>query len=334
MIIPEDNLDFSDKIKKYDKNILEYNYLNNKSTSSTSFHNKLDIFVNVKTNICNLNQPEISLEEIKNIMDSPKIVLEEEDDDSDEIYFTKISKTDMQTTVSLTKNISFVEKKPEKENNLKKSVNFTTILRKKRGRMRGDESNNKNQKLHCCDDFDNIQRKIQVDFISFLIRLANDALKHVFGPKTKYHFKHVNYEIKKIVNHKYIEYLKECNYSDILQMKISPKNKLFKEDSNKKTFIEVCKFSDILKNIFEKKYLYIFQKYYCGIKNNKKIIDLEGLKILLSPKTKTLFNLLKKNEKYYEKYKNVIKDVYFSDINYISDKKFIISSSFLSNIRE
>ena len=332
MILPEDNLDFSDKIKKYNKKILEYNYLNNKNTSSTSFHNKFDIFVNVKTNIYDLNQFDISLDEIKNIMNGPKIDLEEEDDDSDEIYFTKNSKTDIQTTVSLTKNILFDEKKPEK--NITKNVNFTTILKKKRGRMRRDESNKKITKFHCCDDFDNIQRKIQVDFISFLIRLANDALKHIFGPKTKYHFKHVDYEIKKIINHNYIEYLKECNYSDILQMNISPKNKLFKEDSNKKTFIEVCKFSDILKNIFEKKYLYIFQKYYCGIKNNKKIIDLEGLKILLSPKTKTLFNLLKKNEKYNEKYKNVIKDVYFSDINYISDKKFITSSSFLSNIRE
>ena len=38
-------------------------------------------------------------------------------------------------------------------------------------------------------------------------------------------------------------------------MKISPKNKKFGEDSNKKTFLEVCIRSDILKKIFEKKYL-------------------------------------------------------------------------------
>ena len=333
MIIPENNLDFSDKDKKYNKKVIEYNFLNNKNTSMT-FPNKLDMFINVKTNICNFGQREISLEEIKTIMDGPKIDLEEEEDDnSDELYFTKNYKTDLQSTESLTKNISLVEN-IEKGKYLKKNINFITTLRKKRGRSRKNKSNKKNQKFHCCDDFDNIQRKIQVDFISFLIRLANDALKHIFGPKTKYHFKHVNYEIKKIVNHNYIEFLKKCNYSDILQMNISPKNKLFKEDSNKKTFLEVCKYSDILKNIFEKKYLYIFQKYYCGIQNNKKIIDIEGLKILLSPKTKTLFNLLKKNELYIEKFKNIIKDVYFSEVNYISDKKFIISSSFLSNIIE
>ena len=332
MIIPDDNLEFSDKDKKCNKKIIEYNCLNN-LTDSSSFPHKLDIFINIKTNIYNLEKPDISLDEIKNIMDTPKIDLEEEDDDSDEIYCTKNTKTYTQSTESMTKNISFDENIEKKVDN-KKKVNFTTILRKKRGRMRKDKSNKKIKKYHCCDDFDNIQRKIQVDFISFLIRLANDALKQIFGPKTKYHFKHVNYEIKKIVNHNYIENLKKCNYSDILQMNISPKNKLYKQDTNKKTFIEVCKNSDILTKIFEKKYLYIFQKYYCKIGNDKKTIDLEGLKIILSPKTKTLFNLLKKNENYKEKFINVIKDVYFSEINYISDSKFIISSSFLSNIIE
>ena len=50
------------------------------------------------------------------------------------------------------------------------------------------------------------------------------------------------------------------------------------------------------------------------------------MKIALSPKTKTLFNLLNKNEKNKEKNKNVIKDVYFSELNYINNnnQKFVI----------
>ena len=319
MITQEENLIFSDKEKNDNEKPFEYNFLINQNIP-----NKSDIFIKIKANIFNSNKVEnIPLEEIKNILEGPKIDLEEEES-SEELYFTKNSKTDLQSTCTSTKNISFVE---NKEENFRRNVNFTIILKKKRGRRIKKESNKKNKKCHCSDDFDNIQRKIQVDFINFLIRLANDALKSIFGQKTKYNFKHVNYELKKIVSHNYIEYLKKCNYSDIMQMKISPKNKLFGEDSNKETFIKVCKYSDILKKIFEKNYLYLFQKYYCCLINNKNIIDLEGLKILLSPKTKTLFNLLKKNEPNKAKFLNVVKDVYFSEINYISDKKFITSSS-------
>ena len=39
-----------------------------------------------------------------------------------------------------------------------------------------------------------------------------------------------------------------------------------------------------------------------------------------------VFTLLEKNEVNKEKFKNVIKDVYFSEHNYNSAKKFIISS--------
>ena len=102
-------------------------------------------------------------------------------------------------------------------------------------------------------------------------------------------------------------------------MKISPKFKNFGENSNKETYIEVCKYSTKLKNFFDKNYLYIFQKYYCNIKNEKTIVDVDGMKIAFSPKTKTLFNLLNKNEKNKEKIKNVIKDVYFSEFNYINN---------------
>ena len=277
-------------------------------------------------NILNQKEQNITLEEIKKIMNGTKIHLEE--DYSEEIYFNKNFKTELQTTEFSTKNSSFSENKEDK---FSKIINFITVLRKKRGRK---SKNSNNKKLHGSDDFDNIQRKIQVDFISFLIRLANDALKSIFGVETKFHFKHVDYDLKKIVNHNYIEYLKNCNYSDIMKMKISKKNKKFGENANKETFNEVCEYSDKLKKIFDKKYLYIFQKYYCCLTNSNNSIDLEGLKITLSPKTKALFNLLKKNENNKKKFNDVIQDVYFSEVNYILDKRFITSSSEFSKIEQ
>jgi hypothetical protein len=113
-----------------------------------------------------------------------------------------------------------------------------------------------------------------------------------------------------------------------MKMRISPKNKKFGKYENKDTLTKVCNYSPFLKNFFNNNYLYIFQKYYCTIINNKNKIDLDGFKIILSPKTKTLYNLLIKNESYKEKFNNVVKDVYFSEINYINNKKFVINPSF------
>ena len=325
-MLKEDNLIFEEINDPMDEKPNEsYNYF-------CPFSNKLDAIISIKTNNYNSEESEqMILNDMKNIMNDPKIDLEE--DESEEIYFTKKSKSkiDLQTIDGSTKISSILD---NKEDAFSKNINFKTILRQKRGRKIKEGKKKKNNKCHCSDDFDNIQRKIQVNFISFLIRLANDVLKSVFGPKTKFNFKHVDYELKKIVNHDYIEFLKKCKYSDIMKMKISPKNKKFGEDSNKKTFIEVCMRSDILKKIFEKKYLYIFQNYYCNFLNGKNEIDFEGLKMTLSSKTKTISNLLEKNQSNKEKFKNVVRDVYFSEFNYNSDKKFITSSSLFPPIIE
>ena len=282
--------------------------------------NKRDILLPLDENIINAEMgSKISLKEMENIMkDSPKNEFDE--DDSTDIYFTKSSKIDLQSTDCSTKIFSLTDK-----DEIYKDF-FRTVLHKKRGRKKENEGKTKkNKKCHSSDDFDNIQRKIQVSFISFLVRLANDLLKNIFGQKTKFHFKDVDYELKKIVNHKYIECLKKSNYSDIMKMRISPKNKRFSKFENKETLNKVCKYSPFLKKFFENNYLYIFQKYYCTIINNKKEVDIDGFKVTLSPKTKTLYNLLIKNESNKKKFKSIVEDVYFSEINYINNQKFVIN---------
>ena len=186
---------------------------------------------------------------------------------------------------------------------------------------------NSNKKSHGSEDFDNIQRKIQVHFFKFLICLANDKVVQLFGKKSKYQFKDVKYELKRIVNHKNIEYLKGCKYSDIIQMKISPKNKKFSEDTNKNIYFKITQLSKELKNFFDINYLYIFKKYYFGLKPDEKEINFEGKIIPLSVKTKGFYHLLEKN-KFSNKFNNIINDVYFSDNNYLNNKKFMISNSF------
>ena len=257
------------------------------------------------------------LEEFKKIMDNSKSenTITDGSESSEPIYFIRHSKNESQSTFNTSKNISFTETKDEL---FPKNINFTTVLHHKRGRKSlGKEKKKKYiNRYHSSGDFDNVQRKIQVNFISFLIRLANDAITTVLGKKTKYFFKDVRYELKKVVSHKYVEKLKKCKYSDIIQMKISGKNKKYGENLNKETFLEICKISPELKNFFEKNYLYIFQKYYYGMNNNEDIIDFDGLKVELSPLTKGFLNLLKKNESGKDIFNNVINDVYFSGINY------------------
>jgi hypothetical protein len=287
--------------------------------------NKRDFLLPLNENINTDMGSNISLKEMENIMkDSPKNEFDE--DDSTDIYFTKSSKIDLQSTDCSTKSFSLTDK-----DEIYKDF-FRTVLHKKRGRKKENEGKTKkSKKCHSSDDFDNIQRKIQVSFISFLVRLANDLLKNIFGQKTKFHFKDVDYELKKIVNHKYIEFLKKSNYSDIMKMKISPKNKRFSKFENKETLNKVCNYSPFLKKFFGNNYLYIFQKYYCTIINNKEEVDIDGFKVTLSPKTKTLYNLLIKNESNKKKFKSVVEDVYFSEINYNNNQKFVISPTLQKN---
>ena len=272
----------------------------------------------------------IELNELYNIMEENKRdqEYEEEEDTLDSLYFIKKVKntnTELQSTECLTKaslsqgNTIF----GKKEDFFHKIINFKTVLHHKRGRKeKAGVNKNKSNKYHGLDDFDNIQRKIQVHFINFLIGLANDILRKIFGKKNKLHFKDIKYNLKKIVNLKYVEYLKQCKFADILQMKISPKNKKFGENSNKNTYLKACDSSEELKNKFDKNYLYIFQKYYCDIKKTDKNIDFDGLKIDLSSKTKGCFDLLERNSVYKDKFINAINLVYFSDVNYLTKKKF------------
>jgi hypothetical protein len=320
--IEEKNMFLSNKEKFDNDNYLNF-YSVNKEYLTSNIHNKPVAFPLTIYSL-NLNEPEnISLEEVKNIMNETTINIDEEE--YEDIYFTKKTKVDLQSIDSSTKMITLPENKEEK---FSKTITFKikSFINQKRGRKVKEGNNTLHslkKKTHGPSDFDNIQRKIQVSYITFLVRFGNDAIKSVFGKKTKYNFKDVNYELKKKVSYEHIEYLKQCNYSDIIQMKISPKNKKHGEDANKETFNEICQYSDKLKRLFEKNYLYIFQKYYCRIKNE---INIDGIKIKLSPRTKPLFNLLDKNKASKDKFINVIKDVYFSQDNCNSDKNFIISS--------
>ena len=128
--------------------------------------------------------------------------------------YSNIPKIELKSTNNCSKVLTLAKKELVSEANSfdnKKDTLFKTVLHQKRGRKRLFENNKNGTKIHHSSDFDNIQRKIQVHFINFLIRLANDALKTVFGKKNKLKFKDIKYKFKKTINHNYEENLKKKN---------------------------------------------------------------------------------------------------------------------------
>ena len=184
---------------------------------------------------------------------------------------------------------------------------FSILIKKKRGKQ-----NEKNKKSpHLSTDFDNLQRKIQVHFFTFIINLSNDAIKAVLGSKTPYNFKQIDYKLKIKISYQNVSDLHKLAIKDILKMKISPKNKNFSEFVNNEILNAVCKLSKLLQNFFNIKYLEFFNDFYFNEEKETNKVVFEGKEIPFSKETKNFYHLLKKYENYKTLLINSAKRVYF-----------------------
>lgn len=186
--------------------------------------------------------------------------------------------------------------------------NLERIYFLQRKNKRGRKGKNSG-KIHGNDNFDNIERKTQVHFLTFLINFCNVALK-MEKKNSKFTFKQINSKYKITVNHKYTSYLKQSSIKDILNMEISVKCKRYENDYNKKLYNKIVKTSEWLKNLFEMKYLKLFNYYFNEKKPLKKIV-FENKEITLSSKTKSFYYLLEKNEDLRQNILEAVKNVYF-----------------------
>ena len=197
---------------------------------------------------------------------------------------------------------------------LGRNLFYIDKLRKKRGRPIIGTSKIK-KKTHGKCDFDNLERKIQVHFLNFLINFCNDALKLEFGyTSNKFSFKKINYSDKTTINYKQTSYLKNLKIKDILNFKISDKYSKSDESANKDLFKSVTGTSIWLDKIFEMKYLQLFNYYYNECEPLNKIF-IENKDISLSSKTKSFFCLLEKNIDLKNELINTVKNIYFNGNN-------------------
>lgn len=160
-----------------------------------------------------------------------------------------------------------------------------------------------NRRIHSASDDDNILRKIQVHFFSFIINFTNDVISTFSNDKDTPLFKNLDYQIKKVVKHSYVENLKKITISEILKFKVSPKMKTSDESVNKRIFNIIWAKFPSLHKFLQTNYLTFFIEYYYNSKNKK--IEVNGIEIQLSNKTKTFNNLVEKNYKHKEKIKYV-----------------------------
>ncbi len=188
---------------------------------------------------------------------------------------------------------------------------FNIVNYKRRGKI----STGLKKIKHLSYDFDNLQRKIQVHYLTFIINLCNDALRTEFGNNIPYNFKQIDYQLKKIINLKYVNMLKLKTIKEILKMRISPKNKKFSGNNNSVVLDIVCKESSFLNDFFDFKYLEFFDKFYFNEGKLIEKINFEGKEIIFSEKTKPFYDLIKKNELHKNKYVDAAKIIYFYGYN-------------------
>ena len=199
-------------------------------------------------------------------------------------------------------------KKKEKKNIIQ--FRSSTNGEKNRGRI----PKIKGQKIHTKTAFDNLQRKIQVNFISFIINVSNDALRSCYGKKNGLClFRDISYDIKKEINFESSNKLKQSLIKDILEKDISKKYKKTSPFDNKQLLNRVCLENPWLEKFFNMKSLELF-KYYFNIEKPLDNIQIYEKILSLSTKTKTksFSNLIQKYKEDKLKLIDTAKSVYFN----------------------
>jgi len=210
-----------------------------------------------------------------------------------------------------------------KTNNLEENDNasYDQIKKLPKNKKRGRKAKKESKRQHNALDQDNIIRKIQVHFLSFIIYFSNDLIQTFLPAYKDLSFKNIQYELKKTVNHAYIESLKKKNIGDILQLTASPKNKKFDRNINKTTYQKICGLNHFLKNFFEMSYLDMFNNYYC---QNEREMNIGGFQVKLSQRTRLFADLISKNLSSADKIKEIAEE-------YFINKKKNINPIFIIN---
>ena len=157
--------------------------------------------------------------------------------------------------------LSFPENETEKETKETNKEN-DSLLSKKRKR-----------KIHDKFDKDNIKRKVQVNYLKFLVEFVNKIILKIFDKFNKnnildikskkkienYQFKSLNYDFSKKIDSFSFNKYKSKKISEILKENTSPK---YKKYNNVDVYDNIIQINKELNNILNKPYLEFFGAFY------------------------------------------------------------------------
>ena len=268
--------------------------------------NSLDSLSEYESNKEEKNSLFLKEEEEYNLLKKEKLILSDGEEPSERFSITsespQINDKDSFETNLITKRKCNINLNDKNQN----------TLRRKRGRKR---IKNFDKAFHGSNDFDNVQRKIKVHFLNFLINFCNDALATDYG-FSPFTFKYKNYKSKMNVNFENKEELKKSSIIDILNLEISSKFKTFNRFENKILLSKIE--SGWLNKLFLLNNKELFKFYYNNQNPLYKIV-FENKEINLASKTKSFYYLLEKNKdkNLKQKFIETAKNVYLNgnDIN-------------------
>ena len=160
----------------------------------------------------------------------------------------------------------------------------------KSGRKRRHQLEN-GEKIHDRYSTDNILRRIQVHYMTFIISIVNELLNYL---GYKYKFIDIDYNIKKAINKKQFYAIKKLNIAQIICQTSSPKFKNHSKQKNNNIY-EKVKGDEKVNQFLSKTFMELFKDVYL---KDKRYINENGLIFPLSEKVKTYKDLFsKKKEK-------------------------------------
>ena len=212
-------------------------------------------------------------------------------------------------------NISFLE-----QNNLyfnqNQNINDTKNKMIKFNVIKKTKRNINSKRNHNRNSCDNLSKKIQVHYLSFLVSFINDILKNL---DIKDKFFSLNYTFKRNVNKDFVDSLKKKNIGEILCNKISKKYKKY-EYSNTLVYNKV-KQNEVMNKILSLNYMSLFSVYF----KSSKLINLKEYGF---DKDIILSNKVKMYKDIFQKYYNNKEYIYI--VNQYIIKNFIPNLLFIT----
>lgn len=263
------------------------------SEQSKYFNGEVNYIFNLNESNLQGQQNNIPLENFFGIFSNPPTAPQKEEELSEkDLYFNNSGKKTIRNNQVIPK-IKFKVNQESNSSKIKstdfskKSSNHSNKYGRKKKLTFYKIKNNPIHDKYCAD---NILRKVQIHYMTFIIKFVNAVLQNL---NYKQRFLNIKYEFKSNIKKEYIESLKKKNISEIICNQISNKyRKKIKFISNKKIYEEI-KDDKILQKIFDENFLDFFKKIYFKPKEEVSFEEYGLTKdILLSTNVKTFEDLL------------------------------------------